>query len=63
MARCFVTRELPGTALSRLRERHDVDVWPERAPPPYEELRARTAQAEGLLAQLTDRVDAALIEG
>ncbi|HYZ80494.1 MAG TPA: D-glycerate dehydrogenase [Solirubrobacteraceae bacterium] len=63
VARCFVTRELPGPALDRLRERHDVDVWPERLPPPYEELRARTAEAEGLLSLLTDRVDAALIEG
>ncbi|MGZ4175956.1 MAG: 2-hydroxyacid dehydrogenase [Solirubrobacteraceae bacterium] len=63
MARCFVTRDLPGPALHRLRERHDVDVWPERLPPPYEELRARTADAEGLLSLLTDRVDAALIDG
>jgi lactate dehydrogenase-like 2-hydroxyacid dehydrogenase len=62
MARCFVTRELPGPALDRLRERHDVEVWPDRLPPPYEELAARTAAAEGLLALLTDRVDAALIE-
>ena len=43
--------------------RHEVDVWPERLPPPYEELRARTAEADGLLSLLTDRVDAALIEG
>jgi glyoxylate reductase len=63
VARCFVTRDLPGPALGRLRERHDVDLWPERLPPPYEELRARTAQAEGLLSLLTDRVDAALIDG
>jgi glyoxylate reductase len=63
VARCFVTRDLPGPALDRLRERHEVDVWPERLPPPYEELRARTAEAEGLLSLLTDRVDAALIEG
>jgi glyoxylate reductase len=63
VARCFVTRDLPGPALDRLRERHEVDVWPERLPPPYEELRARTAQAEGLLSLLTDRVDAALIDG
>ncbi|MFZ1997061.1 MAG: NAD(P)-dependent oxidoreductase, partial [Solirubrobacteraceae bacterium] len=63
MARCFVTRDLPGPALGRLRERHEVDVWPERLPPPYEELRARTAEAEALLSLLTDRVDAALIEG
>jgi glyoxylate reductase len=63
VARCFVTRALPGPALDRLRERHDVDLWPGRLPPPYEELRARTTEAEGLLSLLTDRVDAALIEG
>jgi glyoxylate reductase len=62
MARCFVTRALPGPALDRLRARHEVEVWPERLPPPYEELAARAADAEGLLTLLTDLVDAALIE-
>jgi glyoxylate reductase len=62
MARCFVTRELPGPALDRLRARHEVEVWPERMPPPYEEFAARAADAHGLLTLLTDRVDAALIE-
>jgi glyoxylate reductase len=63
VAHVFVTRELPGPALDTLREAHDVDVWPERLPPPYEELRRRTEPAEGLLSLLTDRVNAALIEG
>jgi glyoxylate reductase len=63
LARCFVTRDLPGPALDHLRERHEVDVWPERLPPPYDELRRRTADAEGLLSLLTDRVDADLITG
>lgn len=63
MARVFVTRDLPGPALDRLRERHEVDLWPERLPPPYAELRHRTATAEGLLSLLTDRVDAELIAG
>jgi glyoxylate reductase len=62
MARCFVTRELPGPALDRLRASHEVEVWPERLPPPYADLAARAAEVEGLLALLTDRVDAALIE-
>jgi glyoxylate reductase len=62
LARCFVTRELPGPALDRLREVHEVDVWSQRLPPPYDELRRRTADAEGLLSLLTDRVDADLIE-
>ena len=62
MARCFVTRALPGTALERLAEAHEVDIWPERLPPEYEELRRRTADADGLLSLLTDRVDAELME-
>ncbi len=61
MARCFVTRELPGTALDRLREAHDVDLWPERLPPPLEILRERVSECEGLLSLLTDRIDAELI--
>ncbi len=63
MAHCFVTRRLPGPALDRLAEAHAVDVWPGRLPPSYEELRGRTAGADGLLSLLTDRVDAELING
>ena len=63
MARCFVTRRLPFPALDRLRAAHEVEVWASRLPPSYEEFVARSADAEGLLTLLTDRVDAALIEG
>jgi glyoxylate reductase len=62
MARCFVTRQLPGTALDRLRGAHDVEVWPERLPPSPDELRARAATAQGLVTMLSDRIDAGLIE-
>jgi glyoxylate reductase len=62
MARCFVTRELPGPALERLAEVHDVEVWPERLPPPPAELRRHVAEAEGLLSMLTDRIDDALLD-
>ncbi len=61
MARCFVTRELPGTGLDRLRAAHQVEVWPEPAPPPREALLAGAAAAEGLLSLLTDTIDAELI--
>jgi glyoxylate reductase len=61
MARCFVTRRLPGPALDRLAAAHEVEVWPGRLPPSYEELRAGVAEADGLLSLLTDRVDAALL--
>jgi glyoxylate reductase len=61
MARVFVTRRLPGDALGRLEAEHDVSVWPEPEPPPVDELRAGAADAEGLLALLTDRIDAELL--
>jgi glyoxylate reductase len=61
MARVFVTRRLPGTALDRLAAEHEVEVWPGELPPSPEELRSRVAEAEGLLALLTDRVDEELL--
>ena len=57
MARVFVARELPFPALDRLRAEHDVEVWPERLPPPGD----RLAGWEGLLTLLTDRVGADVI--
>jgi glyoxylate reductase len=62
VARCFVTRQLPGGALDRLRAEHEVEVWPERLPPTPEQLEAHAAEAEGLLTMLTDRLDAGAIE-
>ncbi len=60
--RVFVTRRLPGGALERLEAAHDVEVWPERLPPPRSELLARAPELDGLLSTLTDRIDAELIE-
>ena len=60
--RVFVTRNLPGDALDRLREHADVDLWPGELPPPYEALRERVRDADGLICLLTDRIDAALLE-
>jgi glyoxylate reductase len=62
VARCFVTRQLPGPALGRLEAMHEVDVWPARLPPTREELAEHLNDADGLLCLLTDRIDATLIE-
>jgi glyoxylate reductase len=62
MARCVVTRRLPGDALDRLAAAHEVEVWAGELPPPPEELRTLTGSADGLLCLLTDRVDRALLE-
>jgi glyoxylate reductase len=61
LARVFVTRHLPGPALDRLRQVHEVEVWAERRPPTYEELKACVSQVEGLIALPSDPIDAALI--
>ena len=58
----FVTRALPGGAVDRLAAEHEVEVWPERLPPPRDEMLARVREVEGLLALLTDRVDAELMD-
>jgi glyoxylate reductase len=62
MGRIVVTRELPFPALDRLRGAHDVEVWPEPAPPPPATLRDLASTADGLLTMLTDRVDAELLD-
>ncbi len=62
MARCFVTRALPGGAVARLAQQHTVEVWPGQLPPSPTELRAHAREAEGLLTLLTDRVDASLLD-
>lgn len=61
MARCLVTRALPGDALDRLAGLHEVEVWPGELPPSRDWLLERVGGVEGLLCLLTDRVDAELI--
>jgi glyoxylate reductase len=62
MARCFVTHDLPGPALDRLRAVHEVDLWTEPSAPTPEQLADRAAEAEGLLSMLVDRIDGALLD-
>ena len=58
----YVTRELPGDAVERLRQAASVRVWPEEMPPPRDVLLREAATADGLLALLTDRIDADLLD-
>lgn len=60
--RVFVTRQLPGEALERLRERAEAEVWPHELPPSRDEILAAVADAEGLLCLLTDNIDAGLLQ-
>lgn len=58
----FVTRNLPGAALNRLHDICEVDIFENETPPPFEILKARVQDKDGLLALLTDRVDGKLFD-
>jgi lactate dehydrogenase-like 2-hydroxyacid dehydrogenase len=62
MAKVFVTRELVGDGLERLRAEHQVDLWPRDEVIPRGDLLAGVAEADGLLSMLTDPIDAELLE-
>lgn len=56
----FITRHLP-TSLEKLETLAEMEVWPERQPPPYELLLEKVQNVDGLLCLLTDRIDQPLI--
>jgi lactate dehydrogenase-like 2-hydroxyacid dehydrogenase len=56
--RVFVSRRIPDDGLNRILEATDADVWQDDLPPPRDELLRRVAGVDGVLALLTDRVDA-----
>lgn len=62
LPRIYVTRRLPQPALDLLAQHAQVGVWPGELPPPRAVLRKEVADIDGLLALLTDRVDAALLD-
>jgi glyoxylate reductase len=58
----FVTRRIPDAGLDRIRAHCDAEVWAEQLPPPYDLLRHKAADCDGLVSLLTDRIDAALLD-
>lgn len=60
--RVFVTRRIPADGLERIVAQTDAEVWPGDLPPPYEKLREKAADCEGIVSLLTDRIDAAFLD-
>src|SRR6266571_5561426 len=58
----FVTRRIPDAGLDMLRDRCAVEVWPGDGPPAREEIMLRVPGLDGVLAMLTDRMDAELMD-
>src|SRR5438093_7308447 len=58
----FVTRIIPEAGLQRIKQESEAEVWTDPLPPPYAVLRQKVAGCEGLVALLTDKIDAALLD-
>src|SRR5688572_20947481 len=58
----FVTRRLPAAGLDVITSQCDAEVWPGELPPPYETIRAKIADCDGLVSLLTDKIDGALLD-
>lgn len=54
----FVTREIPAAGLDKLRGACQLDVWTEQLPPSREILLQKIKGCDGVLALLTEKVDA-----
>lgn len=57
----FVARRIPAAGLDPIAAAAEVEVWPDRLPPPPEVLREKAKDCVGLVSLLTDKVDAALL--
>jgi glyoxylate reductase len=60
--RVFVTRRIPEEGLRLVREGAECRLWDDDMPPPRAALLEGVADADGLLALLTDRIDAELLD-
>ena len=58
----WVTRRIPEAGLELLREVADVDVWEDDLPPPREVILEKIVDLDGILALLTDRMDAEVMD-
>jgi glyoxylate reductase len=60
--RVFVSRRIADEGLNRILEATDATVWPDDMPPPRDELLRSIEGMDGVLALLTDRVDAEFLD-
>ncbi len=58
MPKVFVTRQIPAKGLEIAGADAELEIWPERMPPPYETLLEKVRGVDGLLCLLTDKIDA-----
>jgi lactate dehydrogenase-like 2-hydroxyacid dehydrogenase len=57
----YVSRHLPEKASRKLQQVCEVEIWDHDVPPPYETIKEKIRDRQGLLCLLTDRIDEELI--
>jgi glyoxylate reductase len=62
LPKVFVTRIIPEIGLKRIKEHCDAEIWTDPLPPPYAVLRQKIVPCDGLVALLTDKIDAPLLD-
>ena len=60
--RVLLTRKIPSSTLALLTEKCDVDLYDGEGAIPREDLKRRVADKDGVIAVLTDRIDAELMD-
>src|SRR5262245_40138548 len=60
--RIFVTRRIPACVLDCIAMETDAEVWPDQLPPPYDTIRAKIKDCDGLVSLLTDKIDGPLLD-
>jgi len=58
----YVTRRIAQEALDMIAQNAELELWPEELPPPYEVILEKAQNIDGLLALLTDKIDANLMK-
>jgi glyoxylate reductase len=58
----FVARLIPEEGLTMLRDLTEMDVWEDELPPPRQVLLQKARQADGILALVTDQMDAEVMD-
>jgi glyoxylate reductase len=58
----FVSRVIPEAGLAKIKQNCEAEVWSEQMPPSYELLRQKVPGCDGLVALLTDKIDAGLMD-
>jgi len=58
----YITRQIAQEALDMIGRVAELEIWPGELPPPYEVLRDKVRDADGLLSLLPDKIDAALMD-